>query len=265
MSKFKVGDKVRITNGYPVSIGDRSGQSFVGETTTITKCTKKEAYGRDSQYYYDVENHSYEWDEDALELVEEKEDKVRKFKVGDKVRLLRGTGDFPLYDFKSMEVVEIVGVGDKQFLSGDIRSGGDVRDWAVGHIPDRNHYGYVNSADIELVESKSKKPKTELRIVYKVTTEEYKSVNNGDCVLEYKLEQKTKTPKGGNPLIAFASWDTAIRFMLASMNITHGHILKCVGKVRVDDTDFSFLEGVLGGAPDGSVLCDWVFPIEQIK
>ena len=178
---------------------------------------------------------------------------MSKFKVGDKVRVT--LVDSYDYEYKVGHEFVIEEVEESRFNNSPAHKGK-----GAGCMTGR-HWFYADQ--LELVESKSKKPKTELRIVYKVTTEDYKSVNNRGCVLEYKLEQKTKTPKDGNPLIAFSNYDTAIRIMMWSLNGS-AHILKCVGKVR-KDSDFSFLRGVLGDPPVGSVLCDWVFPIEQIK
>lgn len=73
MSKFKVGDKVKIVKGYPMTGRRKETDKAIGVVGKITKAEdpKPEAYsGAYGAYFYYVEGDNYEYDEDALELVE---------------------------------------------------------------------------------------------------------------------------------------------------------------------------------------------------
>lgn len=179
---------------------------------------------------------------------------MSKFKAGDKVRILHGWYAGNDSDCRNSKDVGRAGVIIEVAVTNDncrikVDKSAYSEEW------------WYRPEDIELV----KKPKTELRIVYKVVEivagdyVSYSMTDDRQC--QYELEKKTKPPKGGNPLLAFDTYSNAIRFC----GISGGwdHIFRCVAKVH-KNPDFSFLQDV-PDIPDGSVLCDWVFPVEQIK
>ena len=167
---------------------------------------------------------------------------MTKFKVGDKVQVINENNTFG-FSIKVGDVGVITSIGETQM------------EIVFGITP---QWQRLNSKAIELV-SKKDKHKTELRIVYKVVSNcppnkfaSYWGVS--DYELEYVIGKQTKTPKGWNPLFTFDTLEHA--------RMEHPDILKCVAKVRIDDTDFSFMRGC--AVPLGTVLCDWVFPIERV-
>lgn len=89
MSKFKVGDKVKILDGS--KIDDYFGgwidgmKSYVGRVCTIESISAKR-HSKTTGYH--MKETSYVWDERALELAEDKS----KFKVGDMVVAKKNNG-----------------------------------------------------------------------------------------------------------------------------------------------------------------------------
>lgn len=87
MSKFKVGDKVRLLDGskikdYAGSWAPEAMLEYVGTIDTIESVDESWTDGRVS---YFLEDNGFMWDERGLELVESKPKFKSKFKVGDKV------------------------------------------------------------------------------------------------------------------------------------------------------------------------------------
>lgn len=87
--KFKVGDRVKVLDG--TSIPDYIGswthdmQWYVGREKTISQVL----HTRRGRCYYYLEGCVFSWDERGLEKVDEKEP---RFKVGDRVKILDGSG-----------------------------------------------------------------------------------------------------------------------------------------------------------------------------
>jgi hypothetical protein len=89
MSKFNVGDKVRIVLGYPLSARRDDTQHLIGKEVRIEDCNiKEDAYAKKyGSIFYHVTETNYEYDEGALELVSKKNSDSPLFKVGSIVRL----------------------------------------------------------------------------------------------------------------------------------------------------------------------------------
>lgn len=244
MDKFKVGDRVRVIKQH--------SDFSMGEMLLITDVCgdgfQQVRRKHPSELRYACDQH--------LEPVKEEtmSDKP-KFKVGDNVRIVKGaplTGGVRTRQEEIGKSGEIISTHEKA----DAYGGGYSK-----YFYTLSCSGYEWDEDaLELV-SKKDKPKTELRIVYKIVRETNRSDHfvsfNGhkNIEVEYTIGMKTKTPKGWNPLFAFDTLENA--------QGTDIMILKCVAKVRVDDQDFSFIPGFI--PPEGTILCDWVFPIEEVK
>ena len=171
---------------------------------------------------------------------------MTKFKVGDKVRVVELVQSDESDGIEMGKVYEVL-ESNNTLVHISVQS------------PIFGNYYPMYESQLELV--KKDKHKTELRIVYKVVSNcpPYKLVSYwgvSDYELEYVIGKQTKTPKGWNPLFAFDTLEHA--------RMEHPDILKCVAKVRVDDNDFSFMNGGFFTPPTGTVLCDWVFPIERV-
>jgi hypothetical protein len=243
MSKFKVGDKVRVLAYSAKQHMDDRNPLSVGDIGIVTE--------NNSLFPYCIFfGKLYAMDESDLELV--KEDKMdtkveKKFKVGDKVRVIH------LSDNNTF--CPNVKVGSVAFIT-EVDEGGDK----LGLDFDGLHQITHLSPHPGMLELVSKKNKSKLQIVYKVAIPSDPSgtrfdsySGRSDVTLNYVLERKTKTPKGWHPLFAFDTLEHAKK--------ESNNILKCVAKVRVDDTDFSFMGCT---PPTGTILCDWVFPIEKV-
>jgi hypothetical protein len=247
MTKFKVGDKVRVTElidlgGLDAGSGIRVGDKY---NVIAVHSQDKDYIGIDFKLHCRINGiMCYPMRATQLELVKEDKVKEHKYKVGDKVRVVSEANPF----------CSDVKVGDI----------GKINSLSVEHmwIQFDTAYQTISAHRWDSLEpvSKKEKPKTELRIVYKVVTQyvagaAFESYSGrGDITLTYRIGHKTKTPKGWNPLFAFDTLEQA--------HEEHPFVLKCVAKVRVDDTDFSFMNLL---PAKGTVLCDWVFPIEQVK
>ena len=116
---------------------------------------------------------------------------------------------------------------------------------------------------IELV--KNKKSTSELRIVYKVVSHNMKSlVMTGDKEIEYTFEAQVKPISGY--IHTFNNYENAKVHVILDRKI-----LRCVGRVVTDKEELSAYITSLGddivtfGLPRGTLLCRWVFPIEEVN
>lgn len=160
--KFKVGDKVKIVKGYPMTGRRKETDKAIGVVGKITKAEdpKPEAYsGAYGAYFYYVEGDNYEYDEDALELVEgakvkDKDGKdnlrivykvvkavagggFRSCRITDEKKLLyslehktKAPKDAPLFVFSSW------------LHAKDFSEDGDVVLKCVGKVVDGDRFGY---------------------------------------------------------------------------------------------------------------------------
>lgn len=171
-----------------------------------------------------------------------------KFKVGDKARIIF----LEEMDMRpGIKVGDIVTVDEDSYVPLCTLSNGKCM--------------AMNERQLERVETKIKE-KSKIQIVYKVVYMDYTScIVGGDKELLYKLEKRTKVSKGMNPIFVFDTHKNALASIGGGDLILY-RILKCVG--RVVKNDFSFMSDPLlsnGPPPKGTLLCRWVFPIEEVE
>jgi len=247
MNKFEVGDKVRVI-ASDEELSDFGSAGRNGDEFVISELKDNPHY----KYLYEMEGSNW-YKESFLERIVENKP---AFKTGDKVRvteILAGYGD-ERYGIKKGQIYEVVEVNtcaDKPCVR--------INAWG-----DRNYPLFFDQ--VELV--KGKKPKSELCLVYKVVSLYMKSaMMTGDKEIEYALETQVK-PKSGY-IHAFDAFENAKEFAYDFI-MEGGKILLCVGRVVTDDDVLSeyisSLTGLINGElPKGTLLCRWVFPIEEVN
>ena len=187
---------------------------------------------------------------------------MSKFKKGDKVRLLTYDSTRHLRDRAPLSIGDI----------GEVREDNSCAPYCV--FSGQNYAIWDWDADaLELV-SKKDKPKTELRIVYKVVSKDWQSCSaqSSEWIVAYKLDHKIKPNIKGTYLYTFGDFVSAYHFK-SQDNI----VLRCVGNVVLDKVPkitsvierARFWDGTAAvsgmPAPVGTVWCKWVFPIEEVR
>jgi hypothetical protein len=255
MSKFKAGGKVKVVR----TIGmDEVEGIHVGDTLSIIQ-DDRDGFVRCSMSSGEEHPMMYE----QIELVKEDKMSEMKFKVGDKVRVVSSHNTFCDIHVGDEGKIDEVNTGIKWYYI----------DFGNGK---RQNLPFIFSDSVELVIEKSK-PKTELRIVYKVTGDYGNrgtiswNVTDPEYIRDYKLNVQVK-PKKGTYLYAFDSIESAQESIVFS-----DRIVKCIAKVvlginpKRSETKDNYQEFWAdptnlkwANAPKGTVWCKWVFPIEEV-